>query len=340
MRNTVPTLIFRIFVILSPSCSSVAHALAKRSTANSRIPASRNNLRNNSRYVCLFDNYLTVRGPYFHALFDQILQDQAGIEQRRIALCTSQVHAERVSNQLMPQIQQDVLLRSDDFCTLFILDEYNPLSLQETITKQQLNPTIFWVVDYDNAFRIRYKMRTSGLDKIIEQMCGSGNNNNEEEVSSLFIGEGAGGTICGGASLATAHALQQDPKEAPEPQFRGLELLGSHRSVAIDTTTNKLLLEHPKIKSSSKNDEFLTLKDDQIYVWSQPPSDEVTSFVFLPCQRGGMEQLEYPPPVPPLVETTNSVVVGGVQCDGEPSIDPSRTMQEIGDSEWINEAEG
>ena len=78
------------------------------------IPQSTPPLPQNSRYVCLFDDYLTIKGPYFNALLSQILQDQAGIQKRKIALCTCQVNAERISSQLLPQIHQDLLLEEDD----------------------------------------------------------------------------------------------------------------------------------------------------------------------------------------------------------------------------------
>mmetsp|Transcript_31168 Transcript_31168/g.47160 ORF Transcript_31168/g.47160 Transcript_31168/m.47160 type:complete len:324 (-) Transcript_31168:56-1027(-) len=291
------------------------------------------NFPRNSRYVCLFDDYTTIRGPYFNALIDQTLKEQIGIESRRIALCTSRVNAERLSSQVLPKIQQDLLLDpKDDCCILIVLDDYNPQSLNEKIANQ-VKPTIFWIVD-DNAFQIRYKMRTSGLDKLVERMCGS---DNIDGGGVLYIGENSG-ALCAGASMATAHALNENPKQAPEPQFFGLGLLGPRRSLCfgIPQTT---LMEHPKIKSEcSKNHNFLALQDDQIFVWSQPPDQEVACFVFLPCQRGGIEQLTSPAPLPPMVGGDYNI--GGVQCDGEPAIDPSRMVQQVGDSEWINEAEG
>jgi hypothetical protein len=269
------------------------------------------------------NDYLSVKGPYFNALLDQILEEQASIQERRIALCTTQYNAERISTKVLPAIQNDLILNPKDSCILFILEDYNPLSMAAEINNVQ--PTIFWVVD-DNAFRLRYNMRTSGLDSLIEQMCGS------DEENCLYLGENAG-AICAGASLNVAHALNHDPKQAPEPQFRGLELMGPQRSISFGISKEALLV-HPKTSSECMNQECLELDDDKIFVWSQPLDQDVTSFVFLPLQRGGIEQLTSPLPVLPLL-----VEREGVECTGEPSIDPSRMMQEIGDSEWINEVE-
>ena len=149
----------------------------------------------------------------------------------------------------------------------------------------------------------------------------------------MYVGENAG-SICAGASLVAGHVQNHDPKKAPEPQFRGLELLGNKRSISVGISESDLIA-HPKVISTGDDHEFVALKQRQIFVWSQPPKEDVTSFIYLPLQRGGIERWDSSSPrLPPLVEET---YIGGVQCDGEPSIDPSRMLQQIGDSDWINE---
>lgn len=302
-----------------------SNALASQPATPAATPA---HLRN-SRFVCLLDDYLVVRGPYFSALFDQLLQEQCDIPQRRIALCTSASYAAK-TRELLPQLQEDLLVldEEEECCRLFVLDDYNPMSLQEEI--EQFNPSIFWVVD-DNAFRIRYQLRTSGMDGILNNKCGGP----VLSRNCLYVGENAGAVIAG-ASLGTAHAMNYDPKQASEPQYFGVNLLGPNRSISYGLSKDELIA-HPKTTDIAPSS-LLALKREQIFVWSQPPKEDTTSFIFLPSQRGTIEQWESPPPIPPLVDfNSDSNIGGGVQCDGEPSIDPSRVMQQVGDSEWINE---
>jgi hypothetical protein len=286
----------------------------------------------NSRFVCLLNDYSTARGPYFNALFDQLLQEQCGIQKRRIALCTSESNADKI-RELMPQLEEDLLLdNKHDCCNLFVLNDYNPLSLHDEM--EQFDPSIFWVVD-DNAFRIRYQLRTSGMDGILYQKCGGPAPSNDSSSSGsncLYVGENAG-AVCAGASLATAHAMNQDPKQAPEPQYFGLHLLGPSRSISFGLS-NSELTAHPRTCNFDPST-IIALERDQVFVWSQPPDEDTTSFIFLPSKRGTIEQWESPPPIPALIEDG----IGGIQCDGEPSIDPSRIMQQVGDSEWINEVD-
>ena len=318
-----------ILVSLVCSSSFVASAL----TANT--PSL------NSRHVCLFKDYNTLRGPHFNALFDELLQEQQQKEncKRRIALCTSEYNSKNVIKDLLPAIQEDLLLidettttKEGDSCRLFVLDEHNPLTLEQEIEKFQ--PSIFWVFD-DDSFRIRYKMKISGLDDILGRMCGHDrrtNNNDDNDWCCLYVGEN-GGAISAGSSMATAHANNHNPKQSPEPQFFGLGLLGSRRSISFGLSLQELEA-HPKV---SKEDLLLLpLKEDQVFCWSQRGTS-TTSFVFLPRQKGMLEQWESPNPVPPLVD--DSLSIGGVSCRGEPSIDPSRMMQQVGDSEWINEVD-
>jgi hypothetical protein len=265
----------------------------------------------NSRHVCLFDKYETIRGPHFAALFDQIVE-QTGVSEKRVAFLSINADGKSTS-----QMEQDLDL---DSCATLFLRDYNPISLEEKI--QELGPTIFWVPD-GNSFALRYLMRTSGLDGLAETMCGS-----DSEKSVLYVGEGAG-AICGGASMALGHVRGDDPKSAREPQFRGLGLLGQTRSISFGL--GKKIEEHPKVDA---NDDITILQGDQVFVWSQKQGD-ATTFVMNPKQRGAIETFQTPPPLPPLVELN----IGGVECTGEPAMDPSRRLQTIGDSEWFEDGD-
>jgi len=267
---------------------------------------------------------------------DQMLENECQFDQRKLALCMTQEYHHHANEKSQEEEQRLSRLKQDfdlDGCQLFVLDGYNPITLQEEINK--FDPTIFWLVD-DNAFRIRYRTRTSGLDGILEQKCGGGGGDNQNNC--LYVGENAG-ALCAGASLTGAHKLQQDPKEAPEPQFFGLGLLGTERSVTIRNSdlqsNNEDGEDLPGSSDSSDSNNMILLDQESVYIWSQPAS--ARSFVFLPSQRGGISNLESPPNLPPLVQEETDM--GGVQCTGEPAIDPSRMMEQVGDSEWVNEAE-
>ena len=265
----------------------------------------------NNRHVCLFDSYETIRGPHFGALFDQIVE-QTGVSEKRVAIFSINDNGKSTS-----QMEQDLGL---DSCVTLFLRDYDPLSLEEKI--QELHPTILWVPD-GNAYALRYLMRTSGLDGLVETMCGS-----DSEESVLYVGEGAG-SICGGATMSLGHARGDNPKAAPEPQFRGLELLGP--SLSISFGLGEQIKQHPKVDA---NDDITILQEDQVFVWSQKQGD-ATTFVMNPKQRGAIEKFQSPPPLPPFVELN----IGGVKCTGEPAMDPSRRLQTIGDSEWFEDGD-
>jgi hypothetical protein len=252
----------------------------------------------NSRHVCFFSDYSSVKGPHFNGLFDQIVQ-QSGFTEKRIALLS-------IGDTYDP-IVQDFLSKDLglDGLETFRLDQLNPLELESKFTK--FDPTVFWAADCGSALQLRYYMRTSGFDGLVEDLCGS-----IDEKSRLYVGEGAG-AVCGGSSMALARG--QDP--APEPQFRGLDLLGSSLSISFE----------PNI---SVDGTIKSVGEKQVYVWSQQDG-EATSFVMSPAQKGAIEGLYNPDPLPPLQE----VYRGGRQCTGEPSIDPSRMLQMRGDSEWF-----
>eukprot|EP00980_Cylindrotheca_fusiformis_P031692 scaffold26796_cov147-Cylindrotheca_fusiformis.AAC.2 len=284
-------------------------------------------------------------------------------EDRRIIMCTTAQYADddklqqpQRRQQMPQQLQEDLLLQNEtDNCNLLILNDYNPISLEEEINA--LDPTIFWLVD-DNAFRLRYYLRTSGLDGILNYKCGSSSDSSSRTTTTLnclYIGENAGAVVAGASLATTAHAMHHGPKEAaPEPQYFGLGLLGPDRSVYYyyhDENSSQEEEEQQQQQNENDLSSILALKHDQIYVWSQPAapaekeemttttSSSATSFIFLPSQRGAIEQWQYLPPVPPLVRMPIDND-GGVACHGEPSIDPSRVIQNgMADSEWITEVE-
>ena len=254
---------------------------------------------NNSRHVCLFQSFSLVRGPYFNALFDQMMQ-QTGLESRRIAFLTIDKCFVPPSN-----IHNDLDL---DASETFRLDLMNPIELMKGI--QNLDPTVLWATtNSESALKFRYYMRTSGFDGIVENLCGSMDQN-----SLLFIAEGAVVT-CAGSDMGLAK--RQDP--APEPQFRGLELLGPDTSITFDTVPGSV-------------SDVASLDDDKVYVWSQQYGNAV-SFLMVPSQRGAIEEFQNRNPLPPLVEE----IFEGRKCVGEPAIDPSRMLQMQGDSEWFEE---
>ncbi|KAI2491709.1 hypothetical protein MHU86_22852 [Fragilaria crotonensis] len=254
----------------------------------------------NNRHLCLFKSYSLVRGPHFSALFDQLIE-QTGFDDnnaKRIAFLTIDNHRKHPD-----LIHNDLGL--DDIAT-FRLDQMNPIEMTQRI--QEFDPSVLWVADANSAFQLRYYMRTSGLDGLVENLCGS-----IQGKSLLYVGEGAG-VICAGSHMALAKGQDQ----APEPQFRGLELLGLDTSVTFDPSP-------PPMEGT-----ITSLRETQLYVWSQRDG-KAMSFVVTPDQRGAIEGMRNPKPLPPLVEES----VGGRRCIGEPSVDPSRMLQMRGDSEWF-----
>ena len=274
----------------------------------------------NNRHVCLIDSYSSIRGPHFAALFDQMVE-QTGRVDKQVALCTIQRDVEHVQDFLQPTLVEDLEL---DSCDLVVLDDYNPLSFNEKMN--QINPSILWVTG-SNGFEMRYRMRTSGLDTFIEGSAGP----LEGSLATLYVGEGAG-AVCGGSTMAIAHVRGDDTKATPEPQFRGVGLLGSGRSVSFGLD-EKVLRAHPKTKDII--DTITALENDQVFIWSQS-RDQVMSCSMTASRKGTIENWHSPPPLQPMVEDD----FGGVKCDGEPAVDPSRVMQSVGDSEWLDEYSG
>ena len=311
----------------------------------------------NSRHVCFINDYDVVQGPHFAALFDELVT-QTGAETKRVALFTAtstgsdcitspvgqskskstakgkRLSTSPVSSILKGKLEQDLEL---DICSVIPLEQFNPVTLAKHL--QALDPTVYWVAD-GNAFALRYLMRTSGLDGIIQEKCGS------MESNILFVGQGAG-SVCGGHSMKLAYVRGDDPKFAPEPQFVGLNLVGPERSVYFGDKSSEELENHPKlckgdISDDLETEKILTLSESAVYVWSQERQEgsgsesNAMSFVMNPKRKGMIELMKYPDPVPPLVSEDGNKS-GGRHCVGEPAVDPSRTMQMIGDSEWFEE---
>jgi hypothetical protein len=266
------------------------------------------------------------------ALVDQLAERAAGqgvSEMLSIVLCHDSTNIDTSSefNSLQDDLPHSRIYQLD-------LSDYNPVSLD--VQMDQWRPNILWVTGgtTTNAFSLRYKLRTSGLDRWIERNCCG-----VSASTCVYIGEGSG-AICAGASLQVARSiLQQDPKAAPEPQFFGMGLLGPEKTIAFSTMEME---EQRQVRSSHVDlDEgkLTLLRPDQVYVWSQSSDGHetsVSSFIYLPNQRGMMEQMISPEPFPPIMDDDEAE--GGVACFGEPAVDPSRQMQSstIGDSEWID----
>jgi hypothetical protein len=288
------------------------------------------------RHVCLFESYQNIQGPYFSALFDQLVE-QTQIQQRNLAYCTTR-------RDLLPDINTHLdgleLALGLDHTQLAILDDYNPVSLEPLFINNGNNPhapSILWVQG-QNAFWTRHLLRTSGLDLIIQQRCGS-NIANDDYV---FVGEGAG-ALCTGTTMVVAHAHGDDPKVAPELQSQGLHLLGHNRWISFGVDRPKLE-RHCETRPVVSNIEICD--GNQVYVWSQSShksqnEDETkelaTTFIMTPCRRGTIERYTTPEPLPPVVISESSSLQG-IACHGEPSIDPSRAVQNLlSDSEWLDE---
>jgi hypothetical protein len=384
--SMVLLLVYLVLVYRVSLCHGLASISSSSSSSATSKAAAAAAAAAGSRHVCMFQDYATVRGPYFFALMDQLVEqnqlvgaasspESSAIKKRLAYFCTRDGTNSKTSSTTIQQ-QQSQLLETDlqlDSCHILFLDDYNPLELQAQL--DQIKPTVLWVADAPNAFLLRYLMRTSGLDGIVQEMCGStaaaytaysadavsttttttttttmtkDDDDNQKEGDRfhnlLYVGEGAG-AICGGATMATAHLRGDNPKGAPEPQFRGLELLGpdqniffgSSRTSSPDESTTTM----PENKSADNTAQTLDL--DRVFVWSQPPTSiegDVTSFVFNPSQKGTVEQFSSPPRVPPLVDNGGGddeySSMGGRKCTGEPAVDPSRMLEQIGDSEWCD----
>lgn len=298
--------------------------------------------------ICLFDDYTTIESPYFTAIFDQLLEEHQTTSQTsasRLYFCTSRTDWNEMDDDnknRLQYIQSTLLDEADDIETnLIILDDYNPIQLGEEIRLTN-SSIIFWVYG-SNAFWIRHLLRTSGLGRILQQK------QQQEQLSNLFyIGENAGATIVG-PTMSVAYAQGDDSKQSPELQIYGLNLLNEHVSFGC---TKEELQKHSKT-SNLLDTSIEICNNDQVYVWAQrsqshhsegQENDEkgegsstiiATKFVMTPSRRGMIERYSNPKPI--LREVKEHEMEGGVACYGEPSIDPSRAVSSIGDSDWFEE---
>jgi len=329
----------------------------------------------------LLDSHVKVQGPYLYALMGQLVEQagySGGLEDENFTVVVCYCNApgstlKQSQHQHVKSLQETLGVSR---CYGLTLEDYNPLTLEKHF--EELQPNMVWLWG-DSPFSLRYYMRTSGLDRWISQHCGGSFGTSRRHC--VFVGEGVG-AICAGASLRVAHypafisagknphlktgtgtgtgtaaaAAAAAAAVPPEPQFFGLGLLGSDRTVAFvkDTVAvedlETLRFAHPDLEEPK----LVLLKRDQVYVWSQSTSPvdgsiSVASFVFLPLQFGMMEQMTSPEPLPQWADDNNGDGDGdgdgsykkeGVSCFGEPSIDPSRQMQRIGDSEWLEDFDG
>lgn len=301
--------------------------------------------RHGGRHICLFDSYEAVKGPYFFALLDQLMGETQH-ETKNLAYFTSRSdlpanEGARVARGDRGDVLETLRASLDlDTATLFLLDDWNPPTLDEELSCSK--PTIVWVQG-KNAFHTRHLLRTSGLDRWLQEHCApshdQGSSSNNKGCAIPFIGEGAG-ALCSGSTMAIAHVRGDDPKMSPELQMYGLDLLGDDDDDSLVSfgVEEKILQGHPRTSDFVSNIQIC--RNDQIFVWSQSPNQETaTRFVMTPKQRGTIEGYTTPDPWSDRQRRSRlgQADGGGVACHGEPAIDPSRSIQHIGDSEWMEE---
>ncbi len=310
-----------------------------------------------SRYICLFQDYEKTTGPYFFALFDQLLE-QTLHKKKHVAFLTTQKDIDALSTENEPNTLESKLETIKSFLDLdrspevFVLEEWNPLALEERFgstadrataeattqsQRDQMNiPTVVWLYGRHNGFYTRHMLRTSGFDRWIQEQCASSYIPGLENC--VFIGEGTG-ALCAGVTMDPAKARGDDANGAPELQVYGLNLLG-------DESTGVVFVDGNTTSEQKSNliDRYCRLEiclEDEVFVWAQPPLLEeqvATKFVMAPNRRGTIEKHATLDPLPPLIIRSNADEdkTEGIACYGEPSIDPSRSAQAetIGDSEW------
>ncbi len=295
-----------------------------------------------SRYLCLLDDFEKTRGPYCFALFDQLFE-QTNHERKYVAFLTTQKDLDSVSKSNDASALESMLetlessLDLDGPPEVFVLEDWNPLALEErfasvateTETNREDAPTILWLYGCHNAFYTRHLLRTSGFDRWIQEQCASSSVPNRDNC--IFVGEGTG-AVCASASMDAAKARGDEARGAPELQVYGLNLLSDGVVFVDNETKSRQVSEgYPEIE---------VCREDEVFVWAQPPSLEVaTKFAMAPNRRGTIEKHTTLEPLSPLVIRSNDDIAEqteGVACYGEPSVDPSRSAQAetIGDSEW------
>ena len=317
-----------------------------------------------SRYVCLLEDYKKTMGPYFFALFDQLIE-QTGHEKKHVAFLTAQkdldellsANNEKDTDNINTGALESLLetmessLDLDGPPEVFVLEDWNPMALEERFSSfkgvdsepRNMDPTIVWLYGKHNAFYTRHLLRTSGFDRWIEEHCASSSVSPPGFDNCVFVGEGTG-ALCAGDTMDAPKARGNDPRGAPELQVYGLKLLGEDDGKGVvfvgkeeeeEDNGNSISELYPRIE---------VCREDEVFVWAQPhtikdPEEEqvATKFVMAPNRRGTIERYETCNPLPPLIIRTKAVKdTEGVACYGEPSVDPSRSAQAvtIGDSEW------
>lgn len=300
------------------------------------------------RHVCLLDSYEKTKGPYLVALLDQLL-DQARKHNSssnhhnnqtsgpRVAFCccktdeaVAKAQLKAMEEDFWPEFPGATRDGEDGGRSLVILDDFNPETLFRLF--ETALPEAVWVLG-TNAYELRYKTRTSGLDKWMEAHCAGP----AGSPSVVMVGQGAA-VLCAGAQMAASKILGHDPQAAPEPQFNGWGLLGLQTHLAFWSLPQQ---ENDQTASSSVRDaleasSIQVLEPDRVWVWSQA-GDSVQNFVYCPSKRGTIENwapLSRLDALPPLL--VDPEALEGVPCFGEPSIDPSRSLQTSLDSDWID----
>jgi peptidase E len=262
-----------------------------------------------SRHVVLFDRYETVRGPHLASIVHQLVERSCLGKRPRISWCSNfQKETRNDQEAAISTIKDDLACEALE---IFDLSGYRPSRLHDELS--ELNPNIVWVSDMGSVLQLVYSMRTSGLDKWIDRNCGGFG-----KESVLYVGEANGAIAAGSDIRSVAEARGDSP--ARELQFRGLELLGPKNSFYFGKSLN--LIDNKKVKQ---------IDPEKVFVWSQLLEDDSICFQMCPTEFGAIEGIKYPKLLPPLIDQE------GVSCIGEPSIDPSRTLQATDDSGWMED---
>jgi hypothetical protein len=292
---------------------------------------------NNRRHVCLINSYQAVRGPHFAALFDQ-LWEQTGFDTKRVAYITTEKG--NGDEALMDQLKEELDL---EICQPVVLSATETQDGKRSVCNDQstlrdvimgTSPSILWISNHVNSYVLRHTLRIHNIDGIVHDLCGPSTGR-----ACLYVGQGAG-ALCAGANMAVAALQGDDASQAPELQFRGLQLLGPHRSVSFAKPVPRNPEELERLQNrlagmplfDADKDVTVWLNPQQVYVYSQQDGADTTSLVMNPYQRGAIEQFESSslPPTPPLswnAEDDISASSVSRYCTGEPSEDPSRTVR-------------
>ena len=281
------------------------------------------------RHVCLIHNYASIAGPQFSALLDEFHQNAfPPSTQKRVAILTVNDDDSDENAKSLSILQKDLsLFLLDDQCVTVPLHK-GPRSFRQALDRfQNVPPTMLWLhgdLKTTNAHWLRHWLRACNADGVIEELCGGWS------TPTIFVGEGSG-AVCAGASVRTHPTASQPPP--PEPQFRGLELLGPNLSVLTigsnDDEPQQQLLDDARQRLGH---EALPLRESQAFLWSQQEGNDVAQSFFAD-KMGCISKLSFPKPLDSIIQPDTGE---GRKCVGEPSIDPSRAMQSSSDSEWFD----